>query len=74
MEMILDKAIKIGGFMAIVGLVSSVLYLMDMNLRVLMFIDMWGPVVGWIIRIGLIVVGGGLALLGFVFTDDEEPA
>ncbi|MEO0325110.1 MAG: hypothetical protein AAF447_19275 [Myxococcota bacterium] len=55
---------SIGGFMAAAGLLSSVLTLVNMNLRLLMWIDMWGSTVGWAIRVGLIVVGGGLFLLG----------
>jgi len=55
---------SIGLYMAIAGIASVVLHFMNMNLRLLMWIDMWGPTVGWAIRIGLIVVGGALFLLG----------
>jgi hypothetical protein len=35
-----------------------------MKFIVLMWIDLWGPVIGWGIRIALVVVGGVLWLLG----------
>lgn len=48
--------------MMIAGVISTVLSFMDMNLRLLMWIDMWGEGAGWAIRIGLIVVGAVLFL------------
>jgi len=56
--------------MAIAGLASIVLHFMDMNLRILMWIDMWGETIGWLIR-GALLVGG--AALFFLMPDDEEP-
>ncbi len=69
MDFIREKAWQIGGFLALIGVVSSVLNFIDYNLRILMWIDMWGATVGWIIRISLIV--GGLILM-FVGKSDEE--
>jgi len=59
----------IGRYMAIFGVASIVLSFLGYNLRLLMWIDMWGETVGWAIRIGLIVVG--LALM-FIGGSDEE--
>lgn len=55
---------SLGGLLALFGVVSSVLYFLKMNLRILMWIDSWGPTVGWAIRGGLVVVG---AVLFFAF-------
>ncbi len=55
---------NLGGALALFGIISSVLYFLEMNLRILMWVDMWGPTVGWAIRGGLIVVG---AVLFFAF-------
>lgn len=59
----------IGMYMAIAGLVSTVLSFMEMNLSLLVWIDMWGETIGWTIRIGLIVVG---AALFFMMPQAEE--
>ena len=54
----------LGGLLALFGILSSVLYLLNRNLTILMWIDRWGPAVGWGIRGGLVVVG---AILFFAF-------
>ena len=46
------------------GVGSIILSFLNMEFIVLAWIDSWGPAVGWIIRIALAVVGGGLWLLG----------
>lgn len=48
--------------MALAGIVSTLLSFVGYELRILMWIDMWGTGVGWAIRIGLIVVGAALFL------------
>jgi len=64
---------KIGGLLALFGVLSSVLYLIDFNLRILMWIDNWGVTVGWGIRIAMIVIGVLLFLVGGgLGADDEE--
>ena len=55
---------SIGGLLFVLGLGSFVLHFMDMEFKLLMWVDNWGPTVGMLIRIGLVVVGGGLWLLG----------
>lgn len=69
LDFIKDKAGQLGGFLALIGLVSSVLSFFDYNLRILMWIDLWGTTMGWVIRIGLIIVG---AFLAFVFNSNAE--
>ena len=55
---------SIGGLLFVLGLGSFVLHFMDMEFKLLMWVDNWGPTVGTLIRIGLVVVGGALWLLG----------
>ena len=55
---------KIGGYIAIFGIASIILSFFNYNLRILMWIDSWGETTGWIIRIGLIVVGAVLFFMG----------
>ena len=42
------KISGLGGLLALFGVISSVLYLLGYNLRILIWIDLWGPVVGWV--------------------------
>lgn len=62
----------LGMYMAIAGLASIVLYFMNMQLTLLMWIDNWGETTGWIIRGGLVVVGAALFLMGPDSPDPEE--
>lgn len=55
---------SIGGYMFFFGVGSIVLYFLNMEFIILAWIDMWGPTVGWAIRIALSVVGGILWLAG----------
>jgi hypothetical protein len=55
---------SIGGFLVLMGVGSSVLYFLGMEFKLLMWIENWGPTVGWAIRIGLAVVGGALWFFG----------
>ena len=55
---------KIGGFMAVLGILAIVMNFLDRVPRLLMWIYNWGDTTAWIIKIGLVVVGGALYLLG----------
>lgn len=57
---------SIGGFLLAAGLASIALFFFDMNLKILMWIDMWGETIGWIIRIGTSVVGGIMLVIGLL--------
>ena len=70
MDFIKSKLSSIGALLAVFGIISSFLALFDYNLKALMWVDLWGTTVGWIIRIALIVGGGGLFLL--FNTPDKE--
>lgn len=59
---------SIGGLMVLLGAGSIVLGFIGMEFTLLMWIDNWGPTVGWVIRGLLIVVGAALWLMG----PDEE--
>ena len=47
----------LGSLLFIGGVGSILLNLLSMEFMLLMWVDMWGPTVGWIIRIAMIVVG-----------------
>lgn len=71
----MDNALKsklsgFGGAAALFGLVSIVLSFFNYNLRILMWIDLWGETMGWVIRISLIVVG--LAVYFLLNVPEEE--
>ncbi len=53
----------LGGFLFILGVGSIVLVQLEMEFRILSWIDNWGTGVGWGIKIALIVVGAGLWLM-----------
>lgn len=68
------KIASFGAFMALAAVISSVLSFVGYNLRVLMWVDMWGETMGWVVRGGVLVAGG---LLYFVFSklsDSPEEA
>jgi hypothetical protein len=54
----------LGGFLVLMGAGSFVLHFMDMEFRLLGWVDNWGVGAGNGIRIAMIVVGGILWLLG----------
>lgn len=58
----------LGGALFFFGVGSMLLYFANMEFILLMWVDMWGETIGWIIRIAMAVVGGLLWLLG----EDEE--
>lgn len=63
---------SLGMYMALAGIISIVLHFMNMNLRILMWIDMWSETTGWMIRAGLIIVG--LILFILMPGGEEEEA
>jgi hypothetical protein len=54
----------IGGFLVLLGAGSFVLHYMNMEFRLLNWVDHWGTGVGTGIRIGMIVLGAILWFLG----------
>ena len=48
---------NLGLYLAIFGIGSVVLSLVDMNFRAIMWIDNWGESIGWSIRGGASVIG-----------------
>ncbi len=63
---------SLGGLVAFIGIVSSVLYFVGWNHRALIWVDQWGPAVGWLIRGGLIVAGAALFFIFGGGGDDDE--
>lgn len=55
---------SLGGNMLFFGIGSILLHFLNMQFIILAWIDIWGPSVGWAIRIGMTVVGGFLWLIG----------
>jgi hypothetical protein len=62
---------QIGGLLLFLGLGSMVLYFLQMEFIVLQWIDTWGIEMGWVIRIGMAVVG---AVLLFVASRRQATA
>jgi hypothetical protein len=55
---------SLGGNMLFFGIGSIILHFLNMQFIILAWIDIWGPSVGWAIRIGMTAVGGFLWLIG----------
>jgi hypothetical protein len=62
---------SLGFYMLIFGAGSAILSFMGMNFRLLMWIDLWGPTIGWLIRGGLIGLGLLLMILGPSEAEEE---
>ena len=69
MNSIISKIGKGGLLLAAMGIISILLSLFNYNFRLLAWVDLWGPTMGWVIRIALIVGGGALFL---IFGNKEE--
>ncbi|MFT5819071.1 MAG: hypothetical protein ACI8ZM_000293 [Crocinitomix sp.] len=72
MDYLKSKISSIGALLGLIGLGSSILSLFNYNLRILMWVDMWGTTMGWIIRVALIIGGGALFLLFNKSSETEE--
>ncbi len=55
---------RIGIYTMALGVISIVLIFFNLNLNLLIWIDQWGTITGWIIRIGFVVLGGVIWFLG----------
>ena len=53
---------SIGKYLALFGAISAALNFFNYNLKILFWIDLWGPTVGWAIRGGAILAGVALML------------
>lgn len=65
---------SIGGLLFLLGLGSFVLHYMNMEFKLLMWVDHWGPTVGTAIRVGMIVVGAALWMVGNKREKEAVPA
>ncbi len=72
MDFIKSKIASFGGLLALMGLGSILLSIFNYNLRLLMWIDIWGTTMGWVIRIGLIVGGGAIYFMMGSNADNDE--
>ena len=66
-----EKLGKGGLLLGAMGIMSIILSIFNYNIRLLAWVDLWGNTMGWVIRIGLIVVGGALFFM-FGSDDDEQ--
>lgn len=55
---------SLGGFLVLMGAGSFVLNLINMEFKLLSWIDTWGSTTGMMIKIALIVVGAALWFMG----------
>ena len=55
---------SIGGLMVLLGAGSFIINMLGREFTLLMWIDNWGPTVGTVIRVGLIIAGAVLWYLG----------
>jgi hypothetical protein len=61
---------KIGGYLLLFGIGSFILYFLDMEFMLLMWVDMWGETIGFAIK-GAIVVAGAVMFFARKSDDDE---
>lgn len=60
MENIKSNVGKAGILLAALGVISIILSVFNYNIRLLAWVDLWGSLTGWVIRILLIIGGGAL--------------
>lgn len=60
--------------MVLFGAGSFILNMLGREFSLLMWIDNWGPTIGMVIRIGLVVVGGALWFAGSKQEGDTDEA
>ena len=63
-----------GSLLLFFGVGSSVLYMIDYEFSLLMWIENWGETVAWGIRGGMIAVGAGLYFLSPSGEQEEDAA
>ena len=63
---------KIGGYLAVIGIALIVLPYFGLTIRFLDWIDNWGEIVSWAIKIGLIIIGAVLFFMGKSATEETE--
>ncbi len=49
-----------GIYLLIFGVGSVILSFLDLNFKIMVWIDLWGPTIGWLIRLAFIGIGGAL--------------
>jgi len=53
-----------GAVIALYVIASSIFHLIGYNMRLLVWVDQWGPAAGWAIRVLLVVTGGVMYYIG----------
>ncbi|TWT66318.1 hypothetical protein Pla123a_47120 [Posidoniimonas polymericola] len=62
----------LAGFLVLMGAGSFVLNMLNREFVLLGWIDNWGAATGTLIRVGMIVAGIGLFVVGAMMEPDEE--
>lgn len=65
---------RVGGLMALMGVVSSLLTFTEYELRLLLWIGAWGDSVAWFVRLALVVVGLAMMVGEDRLTAESGPA
>jgi hypothetical protein len=72
MDKIGEWVSRLGGFAALAGLISSGLHFINYELRILMWIESWGPTTAWVIRGALVAGGAALYFVGNMLGNSEQ--
>jgi hypothetical protein len=51
---------RFGVYIVLYAITSMVLWFVNINWMFLAWVDLWGPVVGWLLRISILVAGIGV--------------
>lgn len=51
------------------AIASMLLFFADVNFKILVWVDLWGPVIGWILRVVILIFGFWLVSK----SDDWDP-
>lgn len=60
----MNRLESIGKFLTIYGALSMALWFANMNLVIFIWMDLAGDVIGWIIRIVMVLAGAGMWIAG----------
>lgn len=73
MDKLRDKLSTFGGILSGLGILSSILAIFNYEVRILAWVNLWGPGAAWAIRVGLILGGAVLFKIFKSASDDVVP-
>ncbi len=62
----------VGGGLMLASFASTILYFFDYNVKLLLWVDMFGPTVGFLIRAVMFLVGAAVLAAGFLFESQMQ--